>query len=141
MVTNTNNVKVLENIAYRTSDGCFDVSKGSIGITLRKNLGAQTKKRVGDATSIPATFYIANAWNTVVEENVAAGSEGEGFNIHFGTATQTTGSDASYVMKGNIAHSNKRAGFNYTSISKGLIELQGMTSISQYWCWTVYGYG
>jgi hypothetical protein len=115
---------VEENVAFQTMDDCFVVSERSSRITLRKNLGAQTKKRDGDTTSIPATFYIANAADTVVEGNVAAGSEGEGYQIRFGTTTQTTGSD--YIMKDNTAHSNKRNGFNYTSISKGSLTLLGV---------------
>lgn len=104
---------VEDNVAFDTAGACF-VSKGTRteGISWRGNLGAKTWRVATEVSSptsstfstrmqSPITFLIA-ADNCTCEQNVAAGSQGKGFEVvldHQGAQN--------FIFNGNMAHSNK----------------------------------
>lgn len=87
VVHGTNNLEILENVAFDTFGHCFIIQDGiETGNRFIQNLGAQTKvpERVlevegnPESDCEPATFWIVNPTNDFIG-NVAAGSQSVGF--------------------------------------------------------------
>jgi Right handed beta helix region len=122
-VESTDDLTITSNVALQTSGHCFVLQTGmERGIAIRRNLGAQTRQSTG--VDAPSTFAIANPADNMVEDNVAAGSQGTGFSLF--------SKDKSLSWKNNRAHSNRLGGIAievaFSSISNAHVTLQGLHS-------------
>jgi hypothetical protein len=101
VIDNTHGILIMENIGYNTSGHCFALTSGSErGVSIQRNLGASTRTLEHEDS---ATFFIVNATDIIIKDNVAAGSEGKGFSISYQ-------SDSSMEWTMNRAHSNQLGG-------------------------------
>ena len=101
VLAKTSDVLVQDNIAHDTRGHCFVLKEGTeTGNIIRRNLGAKTTRPGGtEGDDEPSTFWISNSNNTI-EHNVAAGSQGDGFQLVFDHVSPT------FKFRGNRAHSN-----------------------------------
>jgi hypothetical protein len=123
VLAGTDNASVEENIAYNTAGHCFVLQDGTeTGNHFVRNLGVKTKTVAtvipGDESDgYPSTFFSASADN-IWEENVAAGSEADGFSIELQSSVKGLHADEYSsinpaalpltLFKNNVAHSNQR---------------------------------
>ncbi|MBX2802476.1 MAG: hypothetical protein KTR31_32650 [Myxococcales bacterium] len=114
----THDLEVTDNVAFDSHGHLFYLEDGSeTGNVLRGNLGLVTygvpvlagcsaPQACVESDAEPGIFYVRHPDN-VVEDNVAAGSDGHGF--YFQPEAQETASPTSF--RGNVSHSNHIHGF------------------------------
>lgn len=112
-IHNSSRVLVEDNVAYDVVGHAYYIEDDPVrGCELRRNLGLRTKaavpgREVQASDLAPATFWLRHPDN-VLEDNVAAGSDGYGFWLEplDGETTPPT------LFSGNVAHSNGLTGFH-----------------------------
>lgn len=80
---------------------------------------------IGETDTIPAAYFITNI-STVVKNNIAVGSVGNGFSYYFGIAPKSESLNTKKIAEasGNIAHSNNINGvfIKYLNLSSTITE-------------------
>jgi hypothetical protein len=130
VIHGTHDSTIENNVAFDTAGHCFMTEDGfETGNTFRKNLGSLTRRvqdvipnsgSNGEETdNKPATYWMTNPSN-ILESNVAAGSEANGFWYELRSAVRGPLADEYADMKprtmnlglfdGNVAHSNADKG-------------------------------
>jgi len=102
------NVEVTGNVSYDCLGHAFYFEDNSVvGCVMRDNLGLSTKCGTTlPSDDRPSTYWVRNPQN-IIEDNAAAGSEGNGFwfETEHGDLIPWTS------FSGNVAHSNEDSGF------------------------------
>ncbi|XP_069120731.1 cell surface hyaluronidase-like [Argopecten irradians] len=123
-VHGTHGLTVMDNVGYESLGHCYFLEDGGERRTvLDGNLGASTRKStLISSDSRPTTFWITNP-NTILRNNVAAGSQDVGYWFIYPDTPTGPSADKGFMQyqearytaitecSNNAAHSNKHTGF------------------------------